>query len=200
MGLLTHSGHAYHATSVTELRAIAEQERRALVDFAERLGRRGIVARERSVGSTPAMSAVETLEGITEVRPGNYSFYDFMQVRLRACEVDDCAATVLSSVVSSHEAHSICDAGALALSKDTGVGEPLTYGELFADYSAATLESELRLGGLSQEHGKLTGSLPVGRRIRILPNHSCLTVACFDRCFAVRGDEVVDEWEISRAR
>ena len=199
-GLLTHSGHAYSAASVVELRAIAEQERRALVDFAERLRRRGIDARERSVGSTPAMSAVETLDGITEARPGNYAFYDLMQVRLGACDVDDCAATVLSSVVSSHKAHAICDAGALALSKDTGLGEPPTYGELFSDYSAATLEPELRLQGLSQEHGKITGSLPVGRRIRILPNHSCLTVACFDRCFAVRGEEVVDEWEISRAR
>jgi len=199
-GILTHSGHAYHAESFADLRAAAEDERRALVDFAERLGDRGIRVRELSVGSTPAMSAVENLEGITEARPGNYALYDYMQVQLSACDVSDCAATVLASIVSSHETRSICDAGALALSKDIGVRGHRTDGEIFADYEAGTLEPDLRVLGLSQEHGKIAGRVPVGQRVRIVPNHSCLTVACFDRFFVVRGEEVVDQWSVLRSR
>jgi D-serine deaminase-like pyridoxal phosphate-dependent protein len=53
---------------------------------------------------------------------------------------------------------------------------------------------------LSQEHGMLNASLRVGSTVRILPNHSCLTVACFDRYHVVRGEEVIDQWSIHRER
>ena len=46
----------------------------------------------------------------------------------------------------------------------------------------------------------MSGALPVGDRVRILPNHSCTTVACFDSLHVARGDEVVDRWKIWRSR
>ncbi len=173
--------------------------------FAERLGEEGIAVRRVSVGSTPAMSAVESLAGITEARPGNYAFYDFTQVSLGACEPRDCAVTVLASVVSSQPGAKQCvvDAGALALSKDTGPSRPdggPAMGEIFEDYGAGVLSGEIRLVNLSQEHGIVSASLPVGERVRVLPNHSCLTAACFDEYTVVRGDEVVDRWKIWRGR
>ena len=109
--------------------------------------------------------------------------------------------TVLASVVSRGRAHSVVDAGALALSKDAGpAGGTATMGEIFADYAAAALSEDLRVVSLSQEHGILSRPQPVGRRLRILPNHSCLTVAHFDEYAVVRGEEVVDRWPIHRAR
>ena len=77
-GLLTHAGHSYHARSGEERAAVAERERAVMVACASRLGRAGVGVRGVSVGSTPAMSAVRSLEGVTEVRPGNYAFYDYM--------------------------------------------------------------------------------------------------------------------------
>jgi len=110
----------------------------------------------------------------------------------------------LASVVSSPPGadHSVADAGALALSKDPGLpfAEPPSLGEVFADAEASRLEPDLRLVSLSQEHGVLSGRRRLGERLRILPNHSCLAAACFDRYHVVRGGEVVDVWSIHRQR
>ena len=73
-------------------------------------------------------------------------------------------------------------------------------GRVYTDYGAKALSDEIMLTSLSQEHGVLAGALPVGTRLRILPNHSCMAAACFDRYHVVRGDEVVAEWPIHRAR
>ena len=203
-GLLTHSGHAYHPGPSKGIREIAEQERKVMVLLAQRLRLQEIEVPRLSVGSTPAMSQVESLDGIDEARPGNYVFYDYMQCGLGSCSPVDCALTVLSSVVSCQPeaGHSVVDAGALTLSKDTGAngaGEP-TMGEVFRDYATGRLEPDTRLRSLSQEHGILTAPLPVGSRVRILPNHSCLAVACFDEYAVARGDRVVDRWKIWRGR
>jgi len=203
-GILSHSGHAYHHPGVEALQRIAAEERDVMVACAERLRDAGVEVPGVSVGSTPAMSAAEDLTGVTEARPGNYVFYDYTQVLLGSCTVRDCAVTVLASVVSAQPgaAHAVTDAGALVMSKDTGPGgvEPPTMGPVYDDYASGTLSSRLRLTALSQEHGVMQGPLPVGTRVRILPNHSCLTVACFDRYHVVRGDEVVDRWKIWRGR
>lgn len=204
-GLLTHGGHSYHGRSREEITAVAEAERSVMVALAERLRNEGIEVPAVSVGSTPGMSAVTQLDGISEARPGNYAFYDYTQVALGSCSVCDCAVTVVASVVSHRpgEERSVVDAGALALSKDTGPHEQddrgSGMGEIFADYAAGTL-SGARLASLSQEHGVVDAPYPVGTRLRILPNHSCLTVACFDEYLVARGDEVVDRWKIWRGR
>lgn len=203
-GILTHSGHAYRGHSRHEIAAAATQERQVMVEFAERLSAAGVEVRGISVGSTPAVSAVDHLDGVSEVRPGNYVFNDYTQVLLGSCTPRDCAVTVLASVVSCQPAaqHSVADAGALALSKDTGRGKAHqpTMGEIYDDYAAGTLRSDARLVSVSQEHGVVSRALPVGSRIRVLPNHSCLCVACFDEYHVVRGDQVVYTWKIWRGR
>jgi D-serine deaminase-like pyridoxal phosphate-dependent protein len=199
-GILSHSGHAYYGPSPANVLAAAREERDTMVALAETLDRHGMPAPAISIGSTPAMQVIDHLEGITEARPGNYAFFDHTQVLLGSCAITDCAVTVLATVISSQPGarHSVCDAGALALSKDTGRAD--TMGEVFADYEAGRLDEAIRIGSVSQEHGILDGTVPVGSRVRILPNHSCLTAACFDRYWIVRGEEVVDEWTVWRAR
>ncbi|HEX4960084.1 MAG TPA: alanine racemase [Thermoanaerobaculia bacterium] len=203
-GILTHSGHAYHGPTRAEVAAAAAEERSVMAAFADRLRQEGITVPGVSVGSTPAMAVVEHLDGVTEARPGNYCFHDFAQVALATCRVRDCAVTVLASVVSHRpgEERSVVDAGALALSKDMGPERPErpTMGEVFADYEGGLLEEGARLVSLSQEHGILSAARPVGSRVRILPNHSCLTAAQFDEYAVVRGEEVVDRWRIWRGR
>lgn len=206
-GLLTHSGQAYTARSPWELAAVAEEERSTMAGAAERLREAGIAVPSVSVGSTPAMSAVRSLEGVDEARPGNYALHDYTQVALGACGIQDCAATVLSTVVSSRPgaSHCVVDAGALSLSKDRGPGaaageDEAGMGRIFGEYGNGVLREDARLVSLSQEHGVVDGRLPYGERIRILPNHSCLAVANFDVFHAVRGEEVVGAWRIRRGR
>ncbi len=94
------------------------------------------------------------------------------------------------------------DAGALALSKDPGPAwlDPPSFGALYADHDAGTLRRDVRLVSLSQEHGVVDAPLPVGSKVRFLPNHSCLAAACFDRGWAVSGGRVVDSWRVHRGR
>src|SRR5207247_428168 len=129
---------------------VAEQERAVMVGFAERLRAEGIPVREISVGSTPAMTAAEQLDGVTEARPGNYVFYDRTMVLIGCCAPEDVGVTVLASVVSHQPgaSHFIVDAGALALSKDAGpahVGPPAM--------GAVKGHPELSVATLLQEHG-----------------------------------------------
>jgi D-serine deaminase-like pyridoxal phosphate-dependent protein len=203
-GILTHAGHTYDGPTQQESAAVAASERDLMVELAERLRAEGIPVPGVSVGSTPGMHAVDRLDGVTEARPGNYAFHDYTQVLLGACTPRDCAVTVLASVVSSQPdaGHCVVDAGALALSKDPGRGDVSQpgMGEIYDDYAAGTLRRDARLVSLSQEHGKVSRALPVGSRVRILPNHSCLAVACFDEYYVVRGEQVVDRWRVRRER
>ncbi len=212
-GLLTHAGQSYAARSRAERAAVAERERAVMAGFAERLARSGVEVPGVSVGSTPAMSAVERLGGVTEIRPGNYAFYDFMQLAAGVCAPEDCAVTVLASVVSHQPGadHAVVDAGALALSKDPGPHDPALargFGPVLRGLAGHELDGALEVRSMSQEHGMVgaagasgvEGRLAVGEKVRILPNHSCLTVAMFDEYQVIRGEEVVDRWAIHRAR
>lgn len=201
-GILTHAGHSYAAPDPTGRLAVARQERDVMTALAERLRAEGLAVDGISVGSTPGMTAVDHLDGVTEARPGNYAYFDATQVALGACTASDCALTVLASVVSSTRDHAVVDAGALALSKDVGRGDGgrPSMGRLFEDPASATLRDDARLISLSQEHGVVDAPLAVGSRVRILPNHSCLANACFDHVHAVRGEDVVDRWRVRRER
>ena len=203
-GILSHSGHAYNAKSRKEMLDAAREERDLMLGFKDRLESEGITVNEISVGSTPSMSVIDSLDGATEARPGNYVFYDYSQVVLGTCEVSDCSLTVISSVVSRSlkSGHSVIDAGALALSKDGGLPQfpHATMGEIFSDYGVGRLDDTLRVTHLSQEHGIISRVEGIGERLRILPNHSCLTAANFSHYEVVQGEEVVDRWKIHIGR
>jgi D-serine deaminase-like pyridoxal phosphate-dependent protein len=212
-GILSHSGHAYAGRNRDEILAAARQERDVMVSFAERMRAKGYHVPNVSVGSTPAMSVVDHLDGVTEMRPGNYVFHDYTMAMLGVCGVEDCAVTVLASVVSHQTgaSHVITDAGALALSKDLGpthLANPMGMGPVYEDYAKKRLHAHVHMGTLSQEHGKIVSAdpvrlstmFPVGEVVRILEHHSCLTVALFDRFTVVDDDEVVGYWTIHRGR
>jgi len=200
-GILTHAGHSYRTAGSEGRLRVAREERDVMVRLADRLRSEGVEVRDVSVGSTPGMTAVDHLDKVTEARPGNYAYFDATQVALGSCGAGDCALTVCASVVSSALDHAVVDAGALALSKDVGHGNGRpSMGRLYGDYVAGSLRDDARLISLSQEHGVVDAPLHVGSRVRILPNHSCLTNACFDRVHAARGEDVVDVWRVRRER
>lgn len=204
-GLLTHAGHSYHATTRDEIERIAVQEADAVSTLKSRLEESGIEPGIRSVGSTPTAAVVERFDGTDEIRPGNYVFYDVFQASIGVCRIEDCAASVLATVISVHpERRSVLiDAGALALSKDRGATHiddaGPGYGLVVRDDDRVS--ADLRLTTLSQEHGQIEASsesaaarIEVGEKVRILVNHSCLTAAMYERYHVVRGNEVVGEW------
>jgi D-serine deaminase-like pyridoxal phosphate-dependent protein len=198
-GLLTHAGHSYHARDAEEIRRVAAEESACLSRFRALLASEGLGEARRSIGSTPTASIVERFSDCDEVRPGNYVFYDAFQATIGSCAFEDVAVSVLATVVGSYPERgaAIIDAGALALSKDLGpdhVDPKFGYG-IVCDIDLQRLP--MRLAALSQEHGKLVADEhvpPVGTRLRIVPNHSCLTAAMFDKYAIVERKKVVDEW------
>src|ERR1043165_1068171 len=182
-GILTHAGHAYDASSKDEIAAVARHERDSMVELAERLRSDGIAVPTISIGSTPTIQHVDHLQGIDEVRPGNYIFFDAFQATLGSCGFTDCALTVLAAVVHRDRGRKkvVIDAGAIALSKDRGavaLAASCGYGRVL---DLVGNDLNLRVQSLSQEHGVFDiaddatfESLKVGSRVRVLSNHSCL--------------------------
>jgi D-serine deaminase-like pyridoxal phosphate-dependent protein len=163
-----------------------------------------------SIGSTPTITSVDHLDGIDEVRPGNYIFFDAFQATLGSCSVDDCALTVLASVVHRDRSRRkvIIDAGAIALSKDRSpahLNPNCGYGRVL-DLDGEDLN--LTVCEMSQEHGvviakdektaKTLDRLSVGSRVRVLANHSCLTAAQHSHYNVLEGEDIVDRWQIHR--
>ncbi|HKO58351.1 MAG TPA: alanine racemase [Thermoanaerobaculia bacterium] len=199
-GLLTHAGHSYNARDLEEVRRIAAQEAAVLTRFRALDAELADVT--RSIGSTPTASIVERFAECDEVRPGNYVFYDAFQATLGSCALDDVAVSVLTTVVGSYPERRalIVDAGALALSKDVGPDhlDPAFGFGIVCDLDLEPLP--MKLIALSQEHGKIATetTLPVGTRLRIIPNHSCLTAAMYETYQIVDGQRIVDQWRPAR--
>lgn len=206
-GILTHAGHSYRARGHDEVAEVARAERDVMRGAAEALRTARLPVPAVSIGSTPTITHVDHLEGVDEVRAGNYVFFDLTQVAIGSCAVADCALSVLASVVHRDRARGqvIIDAGAIALSKDAGAAGAdgvTSYGRLL-DLHGNDLGVEL--GSLSQEHGQARVTdgatldrLPVGERVRVLVNHSCLTAAQHAEYLVLDDGLVVDRWEIHR--
>ena len=147
--------------------------------MARQVAALGVTCEEISVGATPTARHSATLAGITELRPGNYAYYDRMQVALGAATWDDCALTVLARVVSRPAADRvILDSGSKTLTNDVVRGPatlPAT-GSFSTRSTAPPRIGRLVIERLSEEHAKVTVTgecaLAPGDLVRVIPNHS----------------------------
>jgi D-serine deaminase-like pyridoxal phosphate-dependent protein len=206
-GVLTHGGHSYGGRTVADLERMAEEERSAAVTAATRLRDAGLPCQVISVGSTPTATHGKRWDGVTEMRAGVYMFQDLFQSAILSCSREDIALTVLASVIGRRPGENVIllDAGALALSKDRSTGgTPHDAGfGLVWGLDGTPCYGDCRVERTYQEHGIAAGAAPlpfdelqVGARVRVAPNHACLTAAAYDRYHLVDGGEViVDVWD-----
>ena len=176
-GILTHAGHAYGASRYEEVRKIGLQEGTLMVETAQLLRKSNLPLDEISVGSTPTVRLSGSVDGVTEIRPGNYVFNDMTQVRLGVAKVEDCALRVVARIVGQPASDRfIIDAGAKSLALDQGAhGTTGVKG-----YGYIVGHPELTITRLSEEHGivQIEGNtlLKIGSLVEIIPNHSCPVV------------------------
>ena len=198
-GVLTHAGESYSCRGGEGLSEAAEAERAAAVTAAERLRSHGHASPVVSVGSTPTAHFANDLSGVTEVRAGVFMFFDLVMHGIGVCSIDDIALSVLATVIGHKPERGwvLVDAGWMAMSRDRGTARhPVDQGYgLVCDLHGAPYP-DLIVVEASQEHGVAavrTGSeaklpqLPIGARVRILPNHACATGAQHDRYHVVRS-------------
>jgi D-serine deaminase-like pyridoxal phosphate-dependent protein len=206
-GVATHAGHAYAGRNALAMSALADHERRCVVEAAERLRRAGLAVDGVSAGSTPTAVHLEDATGLTEIRAGVYMVGDLFQAAIGSLAQDRIALSVLATVIS-HDRTSgriVIDAGGLALSKDRstarGPGPDLGYG-LVLDLEGRARFGPMIVADTHQEHGEIRdvpaaafAALPVGARVRVLPNHACMTGAMYEAYHVVDGGAwLVDNW------
>ena len=204
-GLLSHAGHGYGAKSEAEANAIAGAEADLLNTLADQAAASGVAREEISVGATPTARFSVAQKGITELRPGNYIYFDRTQVALGSATWDDCALTVLARVVSRSAADRvILDSGSKTLTNDLarGFGSHPGYGVVLESLGETVPDDNLLIERLSEEHAnvRVTGTrctLKPGDLVRIVPNHSCVVSNLVDAVWLVSGSEVVDRLEIA---
>ena len=195
-GIMFYPGHVRSAEALPrEIAALSEHLRRHL----EALRAAGLEPEVVSGGSTPTLWHSHEIAGLTEIRPGTNIFNDRLTAGMGACAWEECAYTVLATVVStSVPGQAVVDAGAKALAKDGPAGEGGGYGALLE-------RPEVVVSSLSEEHGILDLSRTdwrprIGDRVRVVPNHVCVSVNLQERLYGVRSEEVVEGWDVLARR
>nr|MBA4769421.1 alanine racemase [Sphingobium sp.] len=198
-GVLTHAGESYGARDGVGLPEAAEEERAAAVAAAQVLRAAGHAAPVVSVGSTPTAHFARNFDGVTEVRAGVFMFFDLVMHGIGVCAIDDIALSVVATVIGHRPEKGwiLIDAGWMALSRDRGTQKhPVDQGygvvcdidgRPFTDLIVADASQEHGIVAVREGSGASLPDLPIGARIRILPNHACATGAQHD-AYRVVGD------------
>lgn len=193
-GILFYPGHAKGTQA--ELDGPLARLRDDLGAMIGALGDAGLAPDVVSGGSTPAAWRMHEVTGVTEVRPGTYVYNDRAVEAFGACSWDDCALTVLATVVSTAvPGQAVVDAGSKSLGR-----EPLHMPDM--GYGCVMDHHEVHIIRMSEEHGILdlthTDWRPrVGDVVRLIPNHACIVVHLNDQMVGVRGELVEVAWPVS---
>jgi len=156
----------------------------------------GFPARIVSGGSTPALFQSHQIEGLNEIRPGTYIFNDRNTVLSGACELADCAASILTTVVSTAKrGQMIIDGGSKTFSSDRPIsGEQVSFGLVVEAPQAV-------FARMNEEHGYVelgdtSREFRVGDRVRVVPNHICVAMNLHECVYGIRGDAVEQAWRV----
>lgn len=183
-GVMFYPGH---------IRMAEEEQSRFIEDVSARmaatlgaLGDAGFEPEIVSGGSTPTVWRSHEMKGLTEIRSGSCIFYDREGLDIGVADESDIAYTVLATVVSTAvPGQAVIDAGSKALAKESRGGG--------GGFGVVLGHPDVTVTGLSEEHGvlDLSGSdwrPEIGERVRIIPNHVCVSVNLQDHLLAFEGD------------
>lgn len=201
MGFLGHAGHTYHSKSTSEIKAIQNFS----MDMMSTLKKNYIHKYPDliiSTGDTPGCSLSDNFSGTDEIRPGNFVFYDLMQLRLGSNTEDQIAVAMACPVVAIHKERNeiIIYGGGIHFSKERLENE--TEGVIYGRVVEATPEGwggiipGMYLKSLSQEHGIVAvpaneiSKYSIGDILIILPVHSCMTADCMKSYLTLSNREI----------
>jgi D-serine deaminase-like pyridoxal phosphate-dependent protein len=196
---LVYRGLAFYPGHIRGGDTVSEQVDRLQIDLNEILNilhHADLSPQVVSGGSTPTVWQSHRIKGLTEIRPGTYVYNDRVTALAGACEWNDCALTVLATVVSTAvSGQAVVDAGSKSLGREpSGTAEE--------GFGALLKRPEVAVTRLSEEHGILdlraTGWRPrIGERVRIVPNHVCIAVHLHETVYGVRDDTVETAWPVA---
>ena len=194
-GITFYPGHVKAADETAEPAIVALAE--LIPQITSEWKRAGLPLNIVSGGSTPLLFQSHRIPGMTEIRPGTYIFNDKNTWSMGACGPEDCAATIITTVVSTaRPGQIIIDGGSKTFSSDRlANSSEVSFGH-FLDAPQAVL------GKMNEEHGfvdvrNVQRDFSVGDRLRVIPNHICVAVNLHEQIYGVRGDEVESVWPVA---
>ncbi|MEO9180758.1 MAG: alanine racemase [Acidimicrobiales bacterium] len=195
VGLLSHAGHVYGITNPEDAYEVIVQEVSDLVMTQHLCRERGVNLPDISVGATPSVRHELNFDAVNEIRPGTYVFNDATMIAHGVATEGTCAAHILATVVSRPTPERfVIDAGTKCLTSD-GRGK--------LGWIRVAGRDDLTMIFTSEEHGvgeidlDRGGTLAIGDKLRLIPNHVCPVVNLFDSAYGVRDDRVVEMLDIT---
>lgn len=201
VGLYTHAGHSYDSRDTNTAVDFLKLERDAALAYKKYLTDNGVSIDNISIGATPTVMAAglidsSELDGITELHAGSFVFNDRQQLATQLLDESHLAVSVLCRVASRYPERGslLMDGGALGFSKD--VAPQCGFGTVIG-------KPNWKIVKLAQEHSVVAGvsvddfkQVNVGDVFRVIPNHSCLTAACYEFFLVIQdnGEDIVDVW------
>jgi D-serine deaminase-like pyridoxal phosphate-dependent protein len=192
-GITCYPGHvkSTDAEGLAALSAVGETLGGILREFDGA----GIAVKIVSGGSTPTLFHSHEVAGLTEIRPGTYVYNDLNTIRSGGCALEDCAASILATVVSTaRPGQMIVDGGSKTFSSDRPLAGDVTFGRVVEAPGA-------RFHKMNEEHGfvdvtQAERAFAVGDRVHIIPNHICVAVNLHEQVYGLRGDRVEEVWKV----
>ena len=202
-GFLAHAGHSYKTGSYEEVIKINKDSNTKMKSLKEKYSAvfPNLIL---SVGDTPSMSLAENFEGIDEIRPGNFIFYDLFQHQLGSNSMDKIAVAMCCPVVAVHKnaGEIIIYGGSVHFSKDFLIEKNgrMIFGKAVQhnhDGSWSSIIEDVYIKSLSQEHGVISAptdfieKIKAGDLLTFLPVHSCLTVSSMKSYQVIGTNEII---------
>lgn len=191
-GIFTFRGALMNERPTLDLEQAGREEGEMMVRLANEMRAEGIPIEDVSVGSTPTSAYAAAVAGVTEIRPGTYVFQDRMQAKFGVCSLEDCAATVVVTVVSRPSQELVVvDGGSKTFATDV---QPNTEPLRLAGFGHVIGAPDAVLERLSEEHGMIRipaeCSWQVGDQLRIIPNHICSTINLHNQVYWSDGGQL----------
>lgn len=186
-GFLGHAGHSYQAKGLEQIKAVHENSLEMMNLLFEKYKKQypGICF---SIGDTPTCSRMDSFGCATELRPGNFAFYDIMQEQIGSCTMEKIAVAMACPIVALHPERQeiVVYGGGVHFSKDSCIHSDygLCYGLVVEDAGNSWGKPipNVFLKKTSQEHGivkctnEFISNCKIGDILKILPVHSCMTM------------------------
>lgn len=200
-GFLTHDGHSYKVRN----------DKKAILNIHQNSSSKATTLKKKyskrypdlifSIGDTPTCSVADSFHDIDEMRPGNFVFYDFTQVAIGSCAVEQIAVAMACPVVATYPERNeiVVHGGAVHFSKDF-LSSPHgnSFGKVvrLTETGWSTEETGMYIKSLSQEHGIIHAeknqakNIQIGDWLGVLPIHSCLTADVMKAYKTLEGETV----------
>ncbi len=178
-GIYTHAGSVYSSQTTDEIVEISKESIRLMSHFVKTLKEEGFKCSTVSIGSTPELKHLRKTEHITELRPGNYIFFDNMQVKFGSCIEEDISLFVIATVIGVHRDRIILDAG----TKSIGA-EKLKFGKERLPGHGKLYGKNTIISRISEEHCIIDHPMDefyVGDKVLLIPNHACPVANMYEK-------------------